>query len=228
MHDGRLSPRARCVAYEIARHINAVTGEAWPSQERMRKNLGFKAGSQVKRAIAELHCAEHVAIKRDHVSRSNTYVPRFEAALSLVDAPLPHRGTSAPISKRVDGGSGAPTWEQNAQIDGGTGAPQSSLRETVHERTGQIANADPSRDTNWLSIKNGLAKRLSPAVMTAWFDAVMLEAITEREIILSAPNRFQKSYIENHFAQPLFDCCKALHSSIESVRVVVLCARASS
>ena len=54
MHDHRLSPRSRCVGYEIARHLNAQSGDAWPSQETMRKNLGFKHKNQISRAVQDI------------------------------------------------------------------------------------------------------------------------------------------------------------------------------
>lgn len=53
MHDGRLSPSARLVAYEIARHLNRVTGDAWPSQQTMARLLGLGLRT-VERAVGEL------------------------------------------------------------------------------------------------------------------------------------------------------------------------------
>ncbi len=53
MHDGRLSASARLVAYEIARHLNKVTGDAWPSQQTIADLLGLGLRT-VERAVAEL------------------------------------------------------------------------------------------------------------------------------------------------------------------------------
>jgi chromosomal replication initiation ATPase DnaA len=72
-----------------------------------------------------------------------------------------------------------------------------------------------------------LTRRLTPNVASAWFDAVTLEAISEREIVVCAPTKFHQTYIESHFARPLLEACKACHPSIEAVRVVALCARAA-
>lgn len=41
MHDGRLTATARLVFYEILDHVNRVSGDAWPSEQRISDRLGF-------------------------------------------------------------------------------------------------------------------------------------------------------------------------------------------
>ena len=39
MHDGRLTPAARLVFYDIIQHVNRVSGDAWPSELRLAGRL---------------------------------------------------------------------------------------------------------------------------------------------------------------------------------------------
>jgi hypothetical protein len=82
-------------------------------------------------------------------------------------------------------------------------------------------------DARWNSIKEGLSKRLSAAVVSAWFDPVTLAAVNEREVVLTAPSRFHSNYLENNYARAMLDACQAFRQTVESVRVVVHIARAA-
>jgi hypothetical protein len=41
MFDITLSPTARLVGFALYRHLNDVSGDAWPSQETIRRKLGI-------------------------------------------------------------------------------------------------------------------------------------------------------------------------------------------
>ena len=72
-----------------------------------------------------------------------------------------------------------------------------------------------SGNANWQSIKSGLASRLSPDIASAWFDNVNIATISEREIVLEAPNKFHRMYLENNFARAVLDVCQACKPTIE-------------
>ncbi len=229
MHDGRLSPRARCVAYEIGRHINAVTGEAWPSQETMRGNLGFKHVNQVKKAVQELHAAGHLEISRNAKTRSNTYVPKFGAALRVVELPsskVVHGTTGGPIDSTkygpIGGTTGGPTWDQKRQIDGTTGGPLSSKDNTQTEkRVVVVADEVPNGDAVLQSIKNNLAKLLTPTVASAWFSKVEIEKMAGHELTLAVPTRFAAKWISDKFSNEVLSATFTAEPAIDTVLLTV-------
>lgn len=218
MHHPALSPRARLVGYEIARHLNKQTGDAWPSQETIRKNLHIKNISQVKRAIRDLQDQRVMLVVYDFETRRNSYHPNFE--ILRVGATAPLGGHSATITDGVHGGHSAPQWGQNSTSNGGHSAPQSSLRETVQEKVGANGSAARGADSRWIAIKNGIAVRLGPTVCEAWFERVTLEAVSADEVVLAAPSRWHAEYIENNFAASLLAACRAQHPSVERVRML--------
>ena len=225
MHDGRLSPRARCVAYEIGRHINAVTGEAWPSQETMRHNLAFKHVNQVKKAVAELYAAGHLEVSRNARTRSNTYVPKFEAALRVVDTParqVGHGTTGGPMSRPKVGTTGGPTWDQNREIDGTTGGPLSSKDITQTEkRVVAVAGEVPNGDALWQSIMNNLGKLLTPSVALGWFGKVAIEKIAGHELTLAVHTRFAAKWISDKFSNEVLSATFTAHPGIDTVLLTV-------
>jgi hypothetical protein len=89
MHDARLTPAARLVFYEILYHLNRVSGDAWPSEERIARNLGIEVRT-VRRAIHGYETVRkgqtvkqpglvelaYLTVEVD--GRSNTYRPVFE------------------------------------------------------------------------------------------------------------------------------------------------------
>ena len=72
MLDGKLTPAARVVFYDITQHINRVSGSAWPSQVRLAGRLGLDLAT-VKRAISQLRAAGYIEIEK--TGRHNTYRP---------------------------------------------------------------------------------------------------------------------------------------------------------
>lgn len=78
MHDARATYGARMVLYEIVRHLNRVSGDAWPSQETIARNLGMRDTRTVIRAVQLWVRLGYFVVEVD--GRSNTYRPIFEAA----------------------------------------------------------------------------------------------------------------------------------------------------
>jgi hypothetical protein len=148
MHDARLTAAARLVFYEILQHLNRVSGDAWPSEERIARNLGIEVRT-VRRAI---HGYETVrkgnAVKQPGLvdlayltvevdGRSNTYRPVFE-----VDPQTPDKMSAVP---------NAATPDKNASDTGhfGTGTPDkntplSSLREPIERNPSRPSSSTPA------------------------------------------------------------------------------------
>jgi hypothetical protein len=240
MEDGRLSPRARCVGYEIVKHLNAVTFDAWPSQETIRKRLGFKHVTQVKRAVADLKAFGYFEVISDRTSRSNTYVPNFNILKSIVPSAVP--GTPAgTIKSESEGTCTGTNRDQKAAIDGTCAGPQSSQDKTLKE-TGDLPppSSSPSdalhcvtsrysgeptepvgrADGKWQSIKNGLTIRLGASLMQSWFGRVQPAAITDREVVLLVPSDFVQGEIEARFMGALLDAARNCCPELDRVRLV--------
>ena len=209
VHDARLTPRTRLVGYEIARHLNPATGDAWPSQETIRKNLGFKNISQVKRGITDLKSYGYIEIVFNSRSRSNRYVPRF----NVID-----RGPGATI----DSGENATRWGLNNSGDSGASAPQSSkgnLTEPVAKSDSLAVSPDDGR---WLLVKNRLASVLGTGIVASWFEGLQLQRLTLTEVVMTAPSKFVKQYIENgYLGDRLLDAWRSQVPLIERVSLVV-------
>src|SRR5260221_645213 len=120
MHDERLTPAARLVFYEILSHLNRVSGDAWPSEERIAIRLGLEVRT-VRRAIhgtkhskkrpnsnrkkppreCGLVALGYITVEVD--GRSNTYRPIFDEAAppptpdkmsAIVLTPIPDKNAS--------------------------------------------------------------------------------------------------------------------------------------
>jgi len=77
--DGRLTPLARLVGWEIISCVNSVSGKAWPSQGTIAFRLSIDKRSVI-RAIRELACFDYILVQR--VGRFNEYVPKIGDKLS--------------------------------------------------------------------------------------------------------------------------------------------------
>src|SRR5690349_2717594 len=96
MFDTTLSLAVRMVAYGIYRHLNDVTGDAWPSQATLSRKLGPDIRT-VRQAVRTLRTRGYLEVEFDPKSRSNTYKPIYEVSdLSTISAPV--IGTSRPSS----------------------------------------------------------------------------------------------------------------------------------
>lgn len=68
----RLSPAAFIVAYVIAQHINARSGDAWPSQKRMMRMTGLSETTLRLHLKALIDCGHIEQLKRG-VRNGNKY-----------------------------------------------------------------------------------------------------------------------------------------------------------
>jgi hypothetical protein len=74
MRDGKLSPSARLVGWELYERFNHVMGCSWPSQATIADSLRLDIKT-VKRAIRELASHGYVEVRKG--GRSNRYVPKI-------------------------------------------------------------------------------------------------------------------------------------------------------
>lgn len=141
MHDARLTPAARLVFYEILQHLNRVSGDAWPSEERIARNLGIEVRT-VRRAIhgdkkrqtLGLVGLGYITVEVD--GRSNTYRPVFD-----VDPKTPGKMSAIPAAGTPDKNAADTGHFVQGTPDKNT--PLSSLREPI-ERNPSRPSSSPS------------------------------------------------------------------------------------
>jgi hypothetical protein len=76
MYCASISPNQKCMAYAIADHLNCVTLDCWPSQQRLAGLLGNKCVKTVQRAAHALVRSGVLSVK--HVGRGSCrYSPIF-------------------------------------------------------------------------------------------------------------------------------------------------------
>jgi hypothetical protein len=97
MHDGRLTAGSRLVFYEIIQHVNRVSGNAWPSEERIANRLQIDVKT-VKRSIGPLQKFDYVEVKRE--GRHNTYRPKIEVPKGGKLSSVDRSATGGKLSRR--------------------------------------------------------------------------------------------------------------------------------
>jgi len=99
-YDCGISPMSCRVAFVIADHLNSVSGDAWPSVERVAKKLCVSTRT-VRRCVGELERAGWLIVTRPRGrTRTNRYRPR-----------LPTRKLAATVKRtntRSKGDNGVP------------------------------------------------------------------------------------------------------------------------
>lgn len=202
MHDSTLTPLTRMVGYEIACHLNRVSGQAWPSQETIRKRLGVKNIRTIKRGIRALKNKKYIAVAFNPNARSNSYVACFTevdgyiSGTKMVVPASPRSDSKAPFNgDKIEG-----EWGQNQTANSDTRVPLSSKEEPQKEK-GAVSptNSTDQNIRRWQSVKNRLAIVLGANIVASWFDKITVELITESEVVLQAPTRFVRSYIESGY-----------------------------
>jgi hypothetical protein len=76
MYDTPATPTQKCFAYAIADHLNCVTLDAWPSQERVANLLGYECVKTVMRAARGLERLEVLRVAGGGVTACR-YAPVF-------------------------------------------------------------------------------------------------------------------------------------------------------
>jgi hypothetical protein len=95
MYESAASSSQKCFAYAVFDHLNCVTLDCWPSQERLAKLLGFASVKSIQRASRGLE--ELMLLKIHCGSRDGyRYAPVFAA--SDEDKPVRHKGLICPAS----------------------------------------------------------------------------------------------------------------------------------
>jgi len=223
MHDPRLSHLTRVVGFEIARHLNAKTGDAWPSQETIRKNLRIKNISQVKRAIAALRALLYLQIVHGKRGASNRYIPRFDRLPAISDAATIKTGSEGGASARPGGGANEGMGWQKLQNKGGCRALL-----TLEDNSKEKARA-PESETSaltadeliWLSVKNVLAGLVGLNLCRSWFDGLRPKFIGLVEVVMVAPSKFVKHRIEEQYAAVLAQAWRCKISTVEHVKLTL-------
>lgn len=237
MHDGDLTPTERLVGYEIAAHLNQRSGDAWPSQKTIARNLGIDLKS-VKRAVAALagypkkkfgpRRTQYLQIVWDKTTRANSYIPCF----SPVAAP---RGQIVPNEGDKNGPTQGDNFSSEGDItppnDGDKNGLQSTLTDPLYEEVPfpQTGTCSPS-EAAWLSVKNRLRINLTPSIVKAWFDPMEMVAISGNVVVLRVSGPFVRSQLHtqnNNLFDHLTDAWRAELPTIERVRLVDPAARAA-
>jgi hypothetical protein len=80
LHDKRLTRAEQRIGYEIADHLNAKTGDAWPPQEHLAQRTGYsvKTIERATKRLAGAVDAEGLWFTREIDGRCYRYVPKFE------------------------------------------------------------------------------------------------------------------------------------------------------
>lgn len=66
-----------------------------------------------------------------------------------------------------------------------------------------------------------LRQQLGSDVFESWFARLRWEGVMEKNLILSVPAGFVRSWIKSHFAKELYSACKGLFPAIRDVKLVV-------
>jgi len=122
----------------------------------------------------------------------------------------------------IDSGENATRWGLNNSGDSGASAPQSSkgnLTEPVAKSDSLAVSPDDGR---WLLVKNRLASVLGTGIVASWFEGLQLQRLTLTEVVMTAPSKFVKQYIENgYLGDRLLDAWRSQVPLIERVSLVV-------
>jgi chromosomal replication initiator protein len=142
---------------------------------------------------------------------ANVYFPAFERTKLAAT----FRGTK--LAARCD-----LYWEQRSQSGASKDAAHCEPTLDLKKDNPVAAFSEPS-DMNarhWRIAKANLSSELGEAAAAAWFDPVTVESVGDR-VILGAPSKFHKDWIETHYAQQLRSSWQVADASIQEVRLVV-------
>lgn len=70
--DEKIAPAAFCLAFAISRHLNRMTGDAWPGQKRLGALAGVKE-RQVRNLIRQLVERGHLTVEKGGFNRPDRY-----------------------------------------------------------------------------------------------------------------------------------------------------------
>ena len=77
MYDDQVTSSQKCLAYAISDHLNCVTLDCWPSQERLAKLLKFESTKTIQRTARGLASAGFIVIRRSNGRAVYRYAPIF-------------------------------------------------------------------------------------------------------------------------------------------------------
>jgi hypothetical protein len=80
LHDPRLTRAEQRVGYEIADHLNARSGDAWPPQDYLARRTGYsvKSVERATKRLAGTWQSEGLWFSREIDGRAYRYVPKFD------------------------------------------------------------------------------------------------------------------------------------------------------
>jgi hypothetical protein len=118
MYETKASSTAKCFAYAVVEHLNCVTMDSWPAQERIARLLNRKCTKTARRAAKELERLGLLIIKRDCPNRLR-YAPIFTSEdddKDKIDAPPGDNRPNDPDKK--DNESNLPNLHQESAPTG--------------------------------------------------------------------------------------------------------------
>jgi AraC-like DNA-binding protein len=146
--NGNLSPAARLVGLAIFRHVNRITGLAFPSEQTIADRLGLSE-RHVRRAIGELRGAGCIKVMRR--GRSNVYLPAFAATPDKLSAFAEQKADKSSGMKQDNmSGVGAAIPDIYHRDTGhfcqntGHGCPPNSFNNPIRTLGGSLATALPT------------------------------------------------------------------------------------
>jgi hypothetical protein len=207
------------VVIGISRRLDG-SGTALVSQENIANFIGATERG-VRKAIKSL-------VARGHLQIEGTARGRGKAE------------TYRPIIKRRNGGSGFPGSQGTETRNGHSGNSEAQKAEQRSTKGGTVVPPLPSKNPienpgacaracetdnvtsiRWRAVKIRLVECFGMDVVQSWFEKLAVDESKSGEVTLSAPTRFLKSWIEEHYRHALLEAWQAEDSAIQIVRLTV-------
>jgi Helix-turn-helix domain len=159
LHDKRLTRAEQRIGYEIADHLNAMTGDAWPPQEHLAQRTGYsvKTIERATKRLAGTVYSEGLWFTREIDGRCYRYIPKFEN-LAEADTRQHVGGKHPTLTTRIPDISArntrqnvglSPLREPNrdpSRVRGSQSHPTSGAKEALRgSEGGPISFVDPDR-----------------------------------------------------------------------------------
>jgi hypothetical protein len=142
LHDKRLTRAEQRVGYEIADHLNPMTGDAWPPQEHLAQRTGYsvKTIERATKRLAGTFDVDGLWFTREVDGRCYRYIPKFE---NLVEADTRQNvgGRHPTLATRTPDIS-----DQNTRQNVGLSPLREPIREPKRNRTQQKHRASGAKE----------------------------------------------------------------------------------
>lgn len=199
-------------------------GYVYPSQRRLAASIKGSNGQpvsdrQIRRAIRFLRERGH--LRQENGRGTPKIFPLYRAAVTAESATRRSDTMSGEVGHHVrDGRTSCPP--KLLVLKPSIQTLSSPTPPSRVEPSGDIVRLADVKAHGLGDAADLLRARLGPEIFNAWFSNVAIEAIADQVATFSAPTRFFRNYIADHFADELLVCLKqALGIGIVAVEIVV-------